>query len=193
MSELEANNNGIQETEANETTETTDQNDTNAELAKLKAEFAKQKAALDKATKEAGDYKKQLRAKQSQEEIDAEDRKQREEANQRELEELRKRFAVMETTKSVMAKFGSDEAVSAKIGEYLFGAADVDGALTELQKMWTAKEKALRLEFGKIPAPGVGSSDGPTISKEQLDSMGYKDRLEFAQKHPDEYNKLMGR
>ena len=41
MSELEANNNGIQETETNETTETTDQNGTNAELAKLKASVRK--------------------------------------------------------------------------------------------------------------------------------------------------------
>ena len=35
----------------------------NPEIAKLKAELAKAKAATDKATKEAGDYKKQLRAK----------------------------------------------------------------------------------------------------------------------------------
>ena len=56
-----------------------------------------------------------------------------------------------------------------------------------------AKEKALRLEYGKIPAPGVGAGDGPTITKAQLDSMKYVERVKFANEHPDEYNKLMGR
>ena len=51
----------------------------------------------------------------------------------------------------------------------------------------------LRTEFGKIPAPGVGDTDGPGISKQKLDAMGYRDRLQYASKHPDEYQKLMGR
>ena len=44
----------------------------NAELTKLKADLAKQKAALDKATKEAADYKRALRQHQSAEEAKAE-------------------------------------------------------------------------------------------------------------------------
>ena len=82
MAELDTNVTAEVETEAeNKEQETASETVTeNAELAKLRAEMAKQKAALDKATKEAGDYKKQLRAKQSAEEIAAEEAKVQQEA-----------------------------------------------------------------------------------------------------------------
>lgn len=163
-----------------------------AELAALKAELARQKAALDKATKEAGDYKKQLRAKQTAEEAAAEEAKTQQEALMKELETLRKERAVASTTAKVLPIVG-DNAVAGQIAEYLYGADDVDSALAAIQKAWTAKEKALRLEFGKIPAPGVGGADGPTVTKAQLDAMTYVDRVKFANEHPEEYNKLMGR
>ena len=173
------------ETEPTETTES-------AEIARLRADLAKQKAALDKATKEAAESKRLLRSKQSAEEAAAEEAKEKAEAQAKELAELRKRFAVAETSKKVMSFLG-DEAVATSVAEYLYGAEDVDAAVTAIQKAWTAKEKALRLEFGKIPAPGVGSSEGSTITKEQLDAMTYLQRVEFANTHKDEYERLMGR
>ncbi len=130
------------------------------ELAKMKADMAKLKAALDNATREAGNYRKQLRAKQSAEEIAAEEQKAQDEAKQKRLEELEREISKINTVKSVMSKLGTDESVSGKIAEYLYGAEDADAALTELQRYWTAKEKALRLEYGKIPAPGVGGANG---------------------------------
>ena len=184
-----------QEAQVDTTTETENtetKQEESVELAKLRADLAKQKAAIDKATKEAAEYKRQLRQKQSAEEIAAEEKKTADEARDKELAELRKKFAVAETSKQIM-KFVADEAVSSQIAEDLYGAADVDAAITAFQKAWAAKDKALRLEFGKIPAPGAGSSDGPTVTKEQLDAMSYRERVEFATKHQDEYNKLMGR
>lgn len=140
---------------------------TNAEIARLKAELTKANAAKDKATSEAADFKKQLRAKQSAEEAAAEEAREANEARDRELAELRKKFAVAETGKKVMG-FVGDEAVATAVAEYLYGAEDVDAALDAISKAWTAKEKALRLEFGKIPAPGAGTDDGPTLSKEDI-------------------------
>lgn len=185
----------IEATEASETVETSTEPTESAEsveLAKLRAEMAKQKAALDKATKEAAESKRALRAKQSAEEAAAEEAKEAAEAQAKELAELRKRFAVAETSKKVMG-FVGDEATANTVAEYLYGAEDVDAALTAIQKAWLAKEKALRLEYGKIQAPGVGAGDGPTLTKEQLDVMTYTQRLEFANQHPDEYERLMGR
>ena len=164
----------------------------NPELAKLKAELAKQKAALDKATKEAAESKRALRAKQSAEEVAAEEAKALQQSMQEELEQLRKEKAVGIITTKVMT-FVADETASAQIAEDLYGASDAEAALAAIQKAWIAKEKALRLEFGKIPAPGVGGADGPTITREQLDAMKFPDRVKFANEHPDEYNKLMGR
>ena len=193
MAELEANTTEtVENAPAVETgTESTEPQESQ-ELAKLRAEMARQKAALDKATKEAGDYKKQLRARQSAEEVAAEEKRAQDEARDAELADLRKRFAVAEISKKVLG-FVGDEKVSNSVAEYLYGAEDADAAVAELNKAWTAREKALRLEYGKIPAPGVGAGDGPTITKEQLDAMNYMDRLEFANKHPDEYARLVGR
>lgn len=177
-----------------ETPETSgnEQANENAEIARLKAELAKQKAAIDKATKEAGDYKKQLRAKQSAEEAAAEEAKAHQEEIEKELAELRKEKAVANTSKRVFT-FVQDEKVATEVANALYGAEDVDAAMDAIAKAWTAREKALKLEYGKVPPPGIGSSDGPTITKAQLDAMTLKDRSEFAMNHPDEYNKLMGR
>lgn len=174
------------------TEETTEETNENAELSKLRAELAKSKAALDKATKEAGDYRKQLRAKQTADEAAAEEAKEAAEARDKELKELRKRFAVAETSKKVMSIVG-DEPTATSIAEAMYGADDSDAVIAAFAKAWTAKEKMLKMEYGKIPAPGVGSSDGATLTREQLDSLSYSERIEFANKHPDEYERLMGR
>ena len=176
-----------QEAENNEQ-ETND----NAEIARLKADLARTKAAMDKAAKEAAESKRMLRAKQTAEEAAAEAERERQEAIEKELADLRKEKAVANASKRVMT-FVQDENVATGIAEALYGAADIDLAIDAIARAWTAREKALRIEFGKIPAPSVGGADGPTITKAQLDGMGYKDRLEFANAHPDEYNKLMGR
>ena len=131
-----------------------------AQLEQLKADMAKQKAALDAATKEAGDYRKQLRAKQTQEEIDAANKKEAEEKAAKELEDLRKEVARAKSTKAVMSKLTVDEDTAGKIAECMAGCENIDAALLEIQKVWAAKEKALRLEFGKIPGPGAGGNGG---------------------------------
>lgn len=172
--------------------EMTENGSDNAELSKLKAELAKQKAALDKATKEAAESKRALRAKQSAEEVAAEEAKALQQSMQEELEQLRKEKAVSVITAKAMT-FVGDNDIASQVAEYLYGAEDADAALTAIQKVWTAKEKALRLEYGKIPAPGVGGSDGPTVTKDQLNAMNYMQRIEFANKHPEEYEALMGR
>ena len=163
-----------------------------AELAKLRADLAKQKAALDKATKEAAESKRALRAKQTAEEAAAEEAKAQQDALMQELETLRKERAVATATAKIIPLV-DDSAVAGQVAEYLYGAEDVDSAIAAIQKAWAAKEKALRLELGKIQAPGAGGNDGPTYTREQVDAMKYEDRVKFAREHRDEYNKLMGR
>ena len=136
----------------------TDAKELLAQIEQMKADMAKQKAALDAANKEAGDYRKQLKAKMTQDEIDAANKKEAEEKAAKELEDLRREVARAKSTKSVMAKLSVDEDAAGKIAECLSGCEDVDNALLLIQKAWEAKEKALRLEFGKIPGPGAGGS-----------------------------------
>lgn len=136
-----------------------------AQLEQMKAEMARMKSALDKATHEASENKKamneaqkQLKAKMTQEEIDAANKKEAEEKAAKELEDLRREVARAKSTKSVMSKLAVDEEAAGKIAECLSGCEDVDNALLLIQKAWEAKEKALRIEFGKIPGPGAGGN-----------------------------------
>lgn len=137
------------------------------ELEKLKGELEKYKKAIDKATKEAADNKRALkekeqalRSKQTAEEIAAEEKKAQDEQTAKEIDELRREVARTKAIKSVMSKLGTDEETSGKIAEYLYGAEDVDNALVEIQRAWTAREKALKLEYGKVPPPGAGGASG---------------------------------
>lgn len=129
-----------------------------AQLEQLRADMAKQKEALDKATSEAGKYRRELQKKQTQEEIDEAAKAEAAEKAAKELEDLRKEVARARSTKSVMAKLAVDEDTAGKIAECMMGCDNVDNALLLIQKAWTAKEKALRLEFGRIPGPGAGGS-----------------------------------
>lgn len=127
-----------------------------ATIEQLRRDLADQKEATNKASKEAADRKRELRAKQTQEEIDAETKKEEAEKQAKELEELRRKVAKAESTKSVMAKLSVDEETAGQIAESLVGCENIENALLLIQKAWTAKEKQLRLEFGKIPGPGTG-------------------------------------
>jgi len=137
-----------------------DQNSLAAQLEQLKADMAKQKQALDAATSEAAKYKKELRTKQTQEEIDAANKKEAEEKAAARLAELEKEVAKAKSTKSVMANLNVDETAADKIAESLVGCENIDNALLLIKQAWDAKEKALRQEFGKIPAPGAGGAGG---------------------------------
>lgn len=152
------------------------------------AELLKMKAALDKAAKEAADYKKLLRARQSEEETRAQDEAERKAAMEAELGELRKKFAVADHAKRVISLV-EDEAAANAIADSLYGASDADAVIDALSKAWTAKEKKLRLEFGKIPAPATGDSS-VSVTKEQLSAMSYAERAAFATKNPEIYKKL---
>ena len=138
-----------------------------AELEKLRADLAKQKKALDEATSEAGKYRKELRAKQTAEEIAAEEKKAADEKAAQELEELRREVARTKTVKTVMGKLGTDEDTSSKIADFLYGAEDAENALLLIQKAWAAKEKALKLEYGRITGPGAGSGDGEDSAEQK--------------------------
>lgn len=139
--------------------------DNTAEIARLKAEIARQKAALDKATHEASEAKKSLKAKMTQEEIDAQAKQEAAEKAAQELDDLRKQVAKGNTVKTVMGKLGLDEASAGNLADHLYGAADIENALLEIQKAWQAREAALRKEYGKVTGPGAGADSNSPEAK----------------------------
>ena len=130
--------------------------DKSAEIARLNAEMAKLKAAMDKAASEAAAAKKALKSKMTSEEIAAREKEEADEKTAKELESLRRLVAKGETVKSVMGKLNMGEEAASSLADSLYGAADIENALLEIQKAWQAREKALKLEYGKITGPGAG-------------------------------------
>jgi hypothetical protein len=166
--------------------------DNNAEIERLKKELAAQIKKNDTLAKENKDQKAQIRASKTAEEQKAEEEREAREAVEKELAELRKERAVANNSKKVYT-FIQDEAIANAVAANLYGAEDVDSAIDAISKAWAAREKALKLEYGKIAAPSAGVSAGPTVTKAELDAMPYMQRLKFAKDYPDEYAKLMGR
>lgn len=132
--------------------------DIQKQLKKLKDELVKEKNKSDSFASEIAKYKKTIRATQSAEEQRAEEEKERQEAMAKELAELKKQSAMANISKKVLT-FVGDEEVSNTVAEYLYGAEDVDAAITAINKAWTVREKKLRMEFGKIPAPGKSAEE----------------------------------
>lgn len=131
---------------------------TAAELKRLQAELSKQKNALDAATKEAANYKKQLRAKLSTEEQEAEAAKERQEAMEAELAALRKQSAMGAISKKVMT-FIADEKTADIVAEALYGAEDADAAIDAFGKAWAKREKELQLHYERVPMPAAGGDE----------------------------------
>lgn len=154
------------------------------------SELDKHKNLLTKANSEAADYKKKYNAllsddKKKQEEKAEEDKKILEE-----LDTLRKEKKVSEYKASLMSQgFDSDTAEKA-------ATALADGdmkAYFDLHKQHNDSYKR-QLEADLINGTGnlnePGSSKGMTLEK--LRKMSQKERLKFAQEHPEEYKKLYG-
>lgn len=145
--------------------------------------------AVDKATKEAAEYKKQLRSKKTLEEQEADAVKERQEAMEQELNTLRRESAVGNISKRLLS-FIEDEKSADTVAQGLYGAEDVDAAIDAIQKAWSAREKKLKLEYSKLPAPAAGDG-APGVTREELKEMTYRDRAEFARKFPEAYKKLL--
>lgn len=166
-------------TETNVTTEpeTNQEENTavsNEELAKAKADLARMKAALDKATKEAGDAKKALRARQSADEVAEEEKRAAEEEKRladeerdKKLAEYEKRFVVTDTAKKMLA-ITSDEAIANSIADGLYGADNAELVINNIKKLVSKVTADLKAEYGKIPAPGVGSANGTPMTKQEI-------------------------
>lgn len=142
--------------------------DLRKELAEMKAMNAKQKVALDKALKEKGDLTKQLRSKQTQDEIDAETQKEYIASleSYKKHSEAEKRYLALGMSAELAEKAADAET-----------EGDMD-ALADIQRQHTeAIIKAKEAEWiGSRPRANVGDGSSSGMTKEQI--MAIKDPVE---------------
>ena len=136
-------------------------------LAEERAAKARDKAALDKALKQVGDLTKQLRSKQSQQEIEDEEKKAA-------AEEMREHIASLEAYKReneakeryLLQGMDADMAKKAAAAEV---AGDMD-QLADIQKQYTASViKAKEAEWKKsMPKAHIGDGSYPAMTREEI-------------------------
>ena len=141
--------------------------DLKQQLAEERAVRAKDKAALDKALKQVGDLTKQLRSKQTQQEIDDEAKKAAEEETKEYISSLEaykreneaKERYLLQGMDTEMAK----KAASAEV------AGDMD-ALVNIQRQHTETLiKAKEAEWKKsMPKAYIGDGNYPAMTKEEI-------------------------
>lgn len=134
-----------------------------AELARVKAKAAKDKAAFDKTASELASLKKSIRKNQTEDELKAEEEKERQAQMLEELNTLRKQAALAVISKKAFSFAQSEEAAN-EIAEYLYGASDPEGALDAITREWTRQRKELEVKYKNYGAPASG---GQQISPEE--------------------------
>ena len=160
-----------------------------AELAKMKSENEKLKAAQSNASADASKYKKELAARMTEQEKAAAETKEFIEQLKAENEALKRSQALAEHEAGfVGAGFDSD---TAKKAAEAFFDKDFKGFMESLSEFITAHDKAINAEsIRNTPRPGAGNVGSPTISKEQFDSMNYAERVKLFNEQPELYKTL---
>lgn len=136
-------------------------------LAEERAAKAKDKAALDKALKQVGDLTKQLRSKQSQQEIEDEQKRAAEEEAKEYISALEAYKRENEAKERYLLQgMDADMAKKAAAAEV---AGDMD-QLADIQKQYTASViKAKEAEWKKsMPKAHIGDGSYPAMTKEEI-------------------------
>lgn len=131
-----------------------------AEMAKLKADNAKNKTALDKALHNNGELTKQLRAKMTASEQEAEAKREAEEAQANRIKELETFKRTAEARERYMSTIGmtADMAKEAADAEV---SGDMDALAAVYKRHQEAAMKAQEAEWYKNrPVPETGRGEG---------------------------------
>lgn len=194
MEETTMNNETVEETK--ETQETKETEVTDAELvnqiAELKEELRKAKKEKDKASSEAANFKKALRAKQTTEEREQEELAEQKRLADEENENMRKELNHM---KAVAAYKDIQEVETVDLLIEAVSESDHSAIATifknEMDKAIKEAVKAERVRILKeSPNVNIGTGDGTQVSLKDFKKMSYQQRVELFNKNPELYTKL---
>lgn len=123
------------------------------------AELARMKSALDKATSEAADYKKQLKGKLTEDEAAAAEREAKWAEMEAKLKELETEKTISTYKASYLSMPGFDEKLAEDTAKAL-AEGDMKTVFANQQKASAAHEKKLRAEMVKSDPKPEGAGGG---------------------------------
>ena len=186
---MDENITSVETAETNEEVTTTEETST-VDVSASEKEIAKLKALLSKANSEAANFKRELRAKQSEEEIAKAEAAERQAAMENELNELRK----ANTINGFKAKYlglGFDDSLADSTAKAL-ADGDNDAVFANLKVFAdNLKKSAVASAMANQSGMTTGSTT-PEITKEQFDNMSYAEKSELFERNKELYDLLNG-
>lgn len=149
------------------------------------------KEHFDRVASEAASYKKQLKAKMTEDEQKAAEDAEKWEAMLAENKQLKADKAISESSKKLIA-MGYDEELAATVATALYDG-DTETVLKAQAKFIEAQKKSILAEAVKnTPTPITGNLGGNTLTKEQFENMSYSERAKLYEENNELYNQLIG-
>lgn len=149
------------------------------------------KETFDKTASEVAKYKKEARAAMSEAEQKALADAEHLAAITAERDKLLAEKTIAENSSGLVA-LGYDEKTAKEVAT-AFMNGDFKTVIQAQAKFVDAQKKAVIAdEVKNTPKPLVDNDNGVVMTKEKLRAMSPMERLEFSQKHPEEYNKIYG-
>lgn len=146
------------------------------------------KSLLSKRNSEAADYKRQLRAKQT--DAEAKEQANLEELNrlQEENKELNRKITVSEQKARLMS-LGYEEAMATETAEAMF-EGNMETVIANQSKMLEARERAIRAEvMANTPTPPGGGS-GEVMTKEKFLKLDTEGQNTYIKDNPNWMSEL---
>ena len=155
------------------------------------AAYESLKKRFDEVASEAAGYKKQLRAHMSEVEQKAAEEAEKFAEIVAERDKLKAEKAIAENAKGLIA-IGYDEKLATEVATALL-TGDTETVIKAQAKFVDAQKKAVLAEAVKnTPIPPAAGEGGVGMTKEALRKLSPMERLEFAQKNPEQYKQIYG-
>lgn len=160
-----------------------------ARMAELIADNKRLKAAVDKATSDASNWKKKYTATQSDADRLNMEKAEEEARRKQEFEDLKKFKAVTEASDQYRRLGYSDEmAKSAAEAQFAGDFEELNRIQQTFQDELTKRIKADMMK--SMPVPSIGNDDSVQMTKEQFNKLSYAEQVKLRREHPTVYEKL---
>lgn len=187
--ETNTNNQGAGEQTQSQNNDTGNNQSVEQMLAEVMAENKRLKKAVDKASSEAANYKKQFMNTKSEADKVAIKKAEEDASLREELEELRKDSKINGLKANFLGSGYSDD-LAQKAAEAMYGN-DTDAFFQLLKQYLSEHDKAVKAKLMKdMPAPAIGNDESVSMTKAEFEKLGYRDRLKLKQEHPTVYRQL---
>lgn len=148
------------------------------------------KETADKYASEAAELKKQLRTKQTEDEI----KKDEDEKSRKELEDKYNELLARTTIAENKAKYlslGYEDKLAADTAKALF-EGDMEKVFANGAKHQAELEKRIKADVLRgTPKPEGAGSGSESLTKEQFNAMGYTQRVNLRRENQELYEKMM--